>query len=105
VSKDSLTKYSKITNPNKINTGDELYYYVKPSLGQNLTNFFFESPEDNAKKLMTEFQMENNITDKHTYPSTRISDRKSTILPKSNTEKAEDIALKFITGKGTKFNG
>lgn len=54
---------------------------------------------------MTEFQMENNITDKHTYPSTRISDRKSTILPKSNTEKAEDIALKFITGKGTKFNG
>lgn len=105
VSKDSLTKYSKITNPNKINTGDELYYYVKPSLGQNLTNFFFESPEDNAKKLMTKFQMENNVTDKQIYPSTEISTKHETVLPKTNTEKAEDIALKFITGKDTPFNG
>lgn len=104
VSKDSLLKYSKIENPNKINTGDELYYYVKPTLGQNLSNFFFESPEDNAKKLMTTFTIEGNKTDKQNHPSVKIADRNK-VIDEENNERAEDIALKFITGKGTKYNG
>lgn len=53
---------------------------------------------------MTTFTIEGNKTDKQNHPSVKIADRNK-VIDEENNERAEDIALKFITGKGTKYNG